>query len=301
LAEDNGLKPPAIIVVGDVVNLNDQLNWFENRPMFGKRIIVTRAREQASDFLKRLVTLGAACIEFPTIEIVPPESWDGLDRAIQNIESYNWLLFTSPNGVKYFLKRLEALQKDVRDLKGLRIGAIGPKTAERWHELGIRLDLMPDEYRAEAIVEDFKGWKMRRARILLPRATQAREVLPDELKKLGAHVDVVSAYQTVKPEHDTEKVGKMLEEGTINMVTFTSSSTVHNFVDMFSADSEKLAEWMKAVAVACIGPITAQTAQKKGFKVDLIPPKYTVDALAESILGYFLSEQPKRIPKRSHA
>jgi uroporphyrinogen III methyltransferase/synthase len=114
-------------------------------------------------------------------------------------------------------------------------------------------------------------------------------------------VDVVSAYQTVKPEHDTEKVGKMLEEGTINMVTFTSSSTVHNFVDMFSADSEKLAEWMKAVAVACIGPITAQTAQKKGFKVDLIPPKYTVDALAESILGYFLSEQPKRIPKRSHA
>jgi uroporphyrinogen III methyltransferase/synthase len=301
LAEDKGMKPPAIIVVGDVVNLNDQLNWFENRPLFGKRIIVTRAREQASGFLKSLVMLGADCIEFPTIEIVPPESWDALDRAIQNIESYNWLLFTSPNGVKYFLKRLEALRKDVRDLKGLRIGAIGPKTAERWHELGIRPDLMPDEYRAEAIVEDFKEWKMRGARILLPRATQAREVLPDELKKMGAHVDVVSAYQTIKPEYGVEKVRKMLKEKTINMVTFTSSSTVHNFAEMFKVDSEKLVGWMKAVPVACIGPITAKTAQKKGFKVDLIPPKYTVDALAESILEYFVSAQPKRFRETSHA
>jgi uroporphyrinogen III methyltransferase/synthase len=301
LAEDKGMKPPAIIVVGDVVNLNDQLNWFENRPLFGKRIIVTRAREQASGFLKSLVMLGADCIEFPTIEIVPPESWDALDRAIQNIESYNWLLFTSPNGVKYFLKRLEALRKDIRDLKGLRIGAIGPKTAERWHEMGIRLDLMPDEYRAEAIVEDFKEWKMRGARILLPRAAQAREVLPDELKRMGAHVDVVSAYQTIKPEYDTEKVRKMLKKGTINMVTFTSSSTVHNFVDMFNVDSEKLLEWMRAVAVACIGPITAKTAQKKGFKVALMPPKYTVDALTESILEYFVSAQPKHPPKTSHA
>jgi uroporphyrinogen III methyltransferase/synthase len=301
LAEDNDLKPPAVIVVGGVVNLRNQLNWFENTPLFGKRIVVTRAREQASGFLESLVTLGADCIEFPTIEIVPPERWNALDRAIQNIETYNWLLFTSPNGVKYFLNRLAAVRKDVRDLKGVRIGAIGPKTAERWHELGIRLDLMPDEYRAEAIVEALKVWQIKGARILLPRAAQARETLPEELRKMGAHVDVVSAYQTVKPEYDTEKVRKMLKNGTIHMVTFTSSSTVLNFVDMFDVDHDRLVEWMRAVAVACIGPITAKTAQMKGFKVDLIAPEYTIDSLRESILDYFVSAPERRVPNPSHA
>lgn len=301
LAEESDLKPPAVIVVGDVVNLRNQLRWFENRPLFGKRIVVTRARAQASDFLESLVALGAECVEFPTIEIVPPKTWEPLDRAIRDIERYDWLLFTSPNGVKYFLKRLTAVRKDVRNLKGLKIGAIGPKTGERWHELGIRLDLMPDEYRAEAIVEALKGWRMSGTRILIPRATQTRETLPEELRKMGAHVDVVPAYQTIKPEFDTEKVRKMLKDKSIQMVTFTSSSTVHNFFDMFRRESDRLVEWMQAVAVACIGPITAETAQKKGFKVDLMPAEYTIDALTASILEYFVSTQSKRIPSTSHA
>ena len=295
LAEENNMKPPAIIVVGDVVRLNEQLNWFEARPLFGKRIVITRARAQASGFQESLVSLGAECIEFPTIEVVPPESWDTLDSAIRSIESYNWLIFTSSNGVKYFLKRLETQGKDVRDLKGLRIAAIGPKTAEIWHGLGIRPDLMPDEYRAEAIVEEFKALGVRDARILLPRAAKAREVLPEELKKMGAHVDVVPAYQTIKPDCDTPKIREMLQNRVIDMVTFTSSSTVQNFVDMFEVDSGNLGLWMDAPAVACIGPITAKTAQKNGFKVDVIPPKYTVNALTESIIAYFVSQQSKSL------
>jgi len=199
LATESNVKPPAIIVVGHVVNLRDELNWFEKRPLFGKRIVVTRAREQASGFLGALTSLGAECIEFPTIEIVPPETWDALDQAINALENYQWLLFTSVNGTKYFLKRLEVLGKDVRDLKGLKIGAIGPKTAETWTRFGIKPDLMPEEYRAEAVVACFRErGPVKGLKILLPRAARAREVLPEELKRMGAEVDVVPAYL---PDH----------------------------------------------------------------------------------------------------
>jgi uroporphyrinogen III methyltransferase/synthase len=276
-------------VVGEVVRLREELNWFETRPLFGKRILVTRARAQASGFLKGLVQLGAKCVEFPTIEVVPPESWDALDMAIESLETYHWLLFTSVNGADYFLKRLDSLGKDVRDLKGLKIGAIGPKTAEVWHRMGIKPDLMPGEYRAEAVVECFKKYGIKGKRILLPRATRARELLPQELKKMGAEVDVVPAYQTITPDQDTGQVRDMLQKGAIDMVTFTSSSTVINFVDMFEADGQKLLTWMSQVPVACIGPITARTAQEKGFAVNVIPPEYTIEALTESILQYFAS------------
>ena len=287
IAEESNMKPPAIIVVGSVVSLRDELNWFEKRPLFGKRIVVTRAREQASGFLTELTRLGAECLEFPTIEVVPPESWEALDRAINALEDYHWLLFTSVNGVKYFLKRLEALGKDVRDLKGLKIGAIGPKTAEIWNRFGIKPDLMPSEYRAEAVVECFREQgDIKGLRILLPRAAQAREVLPEELKKMGAEVDVVPAYQTIKPDHDTVQIIEMLEQGAIDMVTFTSSSTVDNFVEMFNAESENLKQWMTGVTVACIGPITAKTARKKGFSTDLVPSEYTIEAFTDSIVEY---------------
>jgi uroporphyrinogen III methyltransferase/synthase len=292
LAEDDDITPPAIIVVGDVVRLSEKLSWFETRPLFAKRIVVTRAREQASGFLAGLAELGAECIEFPTIEVVPPESWDSLDRAIEAIESYHWLLFTSVNGVRYFLRRLKALEKDVRDLKGLKIGAIGPKTAEVWQRFGIRPDLMPGEYRAEAVVADFQKWGVKGARILLPRAESAREILPEELQKMGAHVDVVSAYRTVKPDHDTVQVREMFEKGAIDMVTFTSSSTVNNFVQMFEAHGQKLKNWMSSMAVACIGPITAKTAQENGFTVSLVPADYTVESLTDSIVQYFSSQGP---------
>ncbi len=285
-----GLKPPAIIVVGDVVNLRNELNWFETKPLFGKRIVVTRAREQASGFLRRLSSLGAECLQFPTIEIVPPDTFEPLDAAIGQLEMYQWLLFTSVNGVKYFLKRLQHSGKDIRDLKGIRIGAIGPKTAEQWERLGIRPDLVPEEYRAEAVVEAFRKWKPKGISILLPRAARAREILPDELRKMGARVHVVDAYKTVTPAGDTAGIREMFKSEAIHMVTFTSSSTVTNFVNMFGSDRDQLTgRWMKTVKVACIGPITAKTAEKEGFSVDLMPRDYTIGALTRAITEFFRS------------
>jgi uroporphyrinogen III methyltransferase/synthase len=287
LAARQGIKPPAIIVVGDVVKLREELNWFEIRPLFGRRIVVTRAREQASDFLARLSELGAECIEFPTIKIGPPKSWEGLDRAIKRLDIYQWLLFTSVNGVQYFFERLEAIGKDLRDLKGISIGAIGPKTADAIHRRGIRPDLVPDEYRAEAIVARMRQQEVRGARILLARASSARDVLPIELVNMGAIVDEVPVYQTVKPDHDAGRVRGMLERGEIDMVTFTSSSTVINFIEMFKEDGKNIQEWMKQVTVACIGPITAKTAEEKGLSASLIPSEYTIESLTSSIVHYF--------------
>ncbi|MGD9320435.1 MAG: uroporphyrinogen-III C-methyltransferase [Desulfobacteraceae bacterium] len=288
-AQKEGLEPPAIIVVGDIVNLREQLNWFENKPLFGKCIVVTRAREQASGFLARLNELGAACIEFPTIQVVPPKSWDALDRALMRLERYQWLLFTSVNGVKYFFERLEHLGMDMRELKDMKVGAIGPKTAEAVYKKGIRPDLVPDEYRAEAVIDAFRKWDVKGEKIILPRAAKAREVLPTELVKMGASVDEIPAYETVQPDHDKGYVKGMLEKGEIDMVTFTSSSTVTNFVEMFREERQHLKAWMAKVGVACIGPITAQTAEEQGLSVSLVPQEYTIEALTSAIVQYFAS------------
>lgn len=290
-AETAGIKPPAIIVVGEVVGLREKLQWFEKRPLFGRRIVVTRAREQASGFLKTLSGLGADCIEFPTIEVAPPESWDPLDTAIRQLSRYDWLLFTSANGVKYFLERLDNGGKDVRDLRGLRIGAIGPGTAGAWSAMGIKPDLVPDEYRAEAVVEAMAQCEVKGKRILLPRALKAREILPEALEKMGATVDVVPAYRTVRPDHDVKRVEGMFERGEIHMITFTSSSTVTNFMGMFEGKEEQVREWMEPVIVACIGPITAKTAEKLGFRVDIMPPAYTIDSLTDAIVRYHFNKE----------
>ena len=285
IAKQGKIRPPAIIVVGDVVRLRQELNWFEEKPLFGKRIVVTRAREQASEFLAVLNEFGAQCLEFPTIEVTPPASWEGLDKGIREVQGYHWVVFTSVNGVKYFFHRLETLGGDVRDLKGVKVAAIGPRTAEAVAARGIRTDLIPEEYRAEAVVEAFRKEGIQGRRILLPRAWEAREVLPQELEKLGALVDVVEAYRTVKPEGDKADIRGMLERGDIHMVTFTSSSTVNNFLDMFQ--DEPVVEWMDKVAVACIGPVTAKRAEEKGLKVTLVAQEYTIPSLTQGIVEYF--------------
>jgi len=291
-AHQAGLNPPAVIVVGEVVTLRGELNWFETLPLFGKRILVTRARNQASDFLARLRELGAECIEFPTIEIAPPKSWRSLDRAVRSLGDYDWVVFTSVNGVRVFFERLPALGLDVRVLGGIRIGAIGPKTASALESRGIHPDIVPGEYRAEALVEAFGKKKNTRLRILLPRAAQARDVFPRELEKMGALVDVVEAYRTVKPQTEKTRVMKMLEGGEIHMITFTSSSTVKNFLDMFSEDEvQRLHQWMEGVHVACIGPITADTAGALGFKVTLVSHEYTIEGLTEAILKFYRRNQ----------
>ena len=288
IAKQKGITPPGIIVVGDVVSLRRELNWFEQRPLYGRRIVVTRAREQASRFIEALRLLGAECIEFPTIEITPPVSWDALDKSIRELGNYHWLIFTSVNGVDYFFKRLFELGEDVRGLKDIRVAAIGPRTAESIRSRGINPDLVPDEYMAEAVVDAFRGKDLKGIKILIPRAAEAREILPDELIKMGALVDVVEAYRTVMPDTGAEKLGGMLEKGEIDMVTFTSSSTVTNFVSMFKGREDSLKTWMGNVAVACIGPVTARTAEEKGFKTGISPKEYTIEALTTAIVEYFL-------------
>ncbi|OGP09705.1 MAG: uroporphyrinogen-III C-methyltransferase, partial [Deltaproteobacteria bacterium GWA2_43_19] len=212
------LKAPAITVVGGVVSLRDKLRWFDKRPLFGKRVIVTRSREQASDFSALLEKYGAEPIEFPTIETVAPKDWKEIDRAIKNLPKYDWAIFTSVNGVKYFVERLKKHGKDIRELKGINICAIGPATAKAIEDLGIRVDLVPKEYRAEAIIEGLGKNKIKGRRFLLPRALKAREVLPEEIKRLGGKVDVVSAYRTIKPKEKTDDIRKMFQEKKFDVV-----------------------------------------------------------------------------------
>lgn len=288
LAKKKNFTPPAITVVGEVVKLRDKLNWFETKPLFGRRIIVTRARSQASEFSNLLREYGAEPLEFPTIEVTPPESFDALDKAIDNLEEYDWLILTSVNGVRFFLERLKLRSRDIRDLKGIRICTIGPRTAEEIEKLGIKIDFVPEEYRAESIVEGLKRRGIKGKNILLPRAEEAREVLPEEIRNSSGRVDVVTAYKSVKPQRGRETVHGFLKEGEIDVITFTSSSTVRNFVSMF--DRDELPALIKGVTIASIGPITLETANDLGIETDIMPEKYTIPALTEAIVSYFLKK-----------
>ncbi len=291
LAKKRKIKPPSIIVAGDVVRLNEKLNWFETKPLFKKQIIVTRADSQASEFSKLLEKKGACPFQFPTIETVPPDSWEGLDKAIQSIEMYDWLIFTSANGVKYFLQRISENQKDVRCLKGIKLCAIGPKTAKVLEKLGLRIDFVPAEYKAEAIIEGLGSNEVKGKKILIPRAAVAREVLPEELTKLGATVDVVEAYKTIQPKRKTGEIREMLKNKEVDAITFTSSSTVTNFISMFK--KEEIIDLLNGVTIACIGPITTDTAEKNGLKVSIIPGDYTIEAFTDAIVNFY---QQRRMP-----
>ena len=283
--KEANLQPPAIIIVGEVVKCRDELNWFERRPLFGRMIVITRAREQASGFRAELEELGAKCIEFPTIAIAPPPSWDPLDGAIRNLSQYDWTIFTSVNGVRFFMERLLAAGRDARDLKGVRLAAIGPKTAEALESVALHPDLVPSEYRAEAILDSLSEHSVRAKRFLMPRALAAREVLPEKLRERGALVDIVPAYQTVLPEQDAHKIRTLLTNCEIDCLTFTSSSTVSNFFALIG--NEDLQRCRDRMAVACIGPVTAETAAKFGLETSIMPSEYTIRGLVGSIVSYF--------------
>ena len=284
-AEAQKVKPPVIILVGDVVSLRDKLNWFETLPLFGKKIVVTRSREQASDLSERLRKLGALPIEFPTIEILPPDSLADLDHCARRLGEYDWIIFTSVNGVRFFLARLLELGKDIRDLRGPRIAAIGPKTAEELAISKVKVSFVPREYRAEAIFEGLQKESLEGKRILIPRAKMARDILPAELRKAGARVDVVEVYRTVRPESDVARVRELLEQKQVAAVTFTSSSTVTNFVELLG--KENASKLMKGIVAASIGPVTAETAQSLGIDSAIVSKDYTIPALVESLAAYF--------------
>ncbi len=259
-----------------------------NKPLSGRRVVITRPRSQALGFVQEIEKLGGEVVEFPTIEIIPPKSYQPLDRAIRDIESYDWIIFTSANGVRFFFNRFDELKRDAGVLKKIRIAAIGPQTGRELETLSLHADFVPGEYRAEAILEGLQREEIRGKRILLPRAAEAREVLPETLREWGAEIDVIEAYRTVGSQSDSAALLSLLQGRAIDMVTFTSSSTVRYFAALFPG--ERVSKILAPTAVGCIGPVTRTTAEKMGIRVDLVATEYTVSGLTQAIVDYFAGQ-----------
>ena len=277
------MSPPTIIVVGNVVNLRNQLRWFDNRPLFGKKIVITRPHQQSVKFKSELRRLGADVISFPTVEVRRPGSWLALDEAIEKIKTYHWLIFTSVHGVKYFFDRYFSIFSDIRELKGIKIAAIGPATAKALQAFNLSIDIIPNEYCAEGLLESFQEKTLKGMNILMPRAKVARELLPEQLRKQQATVDVVTVYETILPDSASLHLNEIFHSNKIDMIVFTSSSTVKNLETILQPWPHRL----KDIAIACIGPITKKTAEERGLKVDVIPKKYVTTSLLESITEFF--------------
>jgi uroporphyrinogen III methyltransferase/synthase len=257
----------------------------------GKRIVVTRARSQASELARRLCELGAEVIEFPTIAIEPPREYAPMDRAIEQLHNYEWLFFTSVNGVEFFFNRLRQRGKNSHALQDLKVVAIGPQTARRLESEGLHACFVPAKYQAEGILEGLNPSEIHGGRILIPRAAKARELLPETLRQWGAIVDVVEAYQTVLPQNHKLSVNELLEQDRIDLILFTSSSTVVNFAQLLGA--QDLAPRLEGVIVGCIGPITAQTAIDSGLDVDIISSEFTIPGLVDAIVRHYVSNDPR--------
>jgi len=286
LVKEENIKPPAVMVVGNVVKLRDTLKWYENKPLFGQRILITR--EYTKDY-EPLEDLGAEIFEFPTIEIAPPESYKELDESIDKIETYNWIIFTSANGFKYFMQRLLDKNRDIRDLRGIKICAIGTKTAEAIRNYGIKVDLIPEEFNAEGLVKSVQGFKGSRVqglegiKILLPRAEVAREVFPQKVRELGGEIDTPAAYRAIKPEKHGKRLKRFLKEGRISVATFTSAATFNNFVDIMGEDAINV---LKDVTIGVIGPVTAKAIERAGLKVSIMPKEATIKAMVDEIIKW---------------
>lgn len=284
IAKKADIKPPVVIVIGSAVNLREKLRWFDNKPLFGRKIIITRAREQASALAGLLEDNGAEVIQFPTIKIVPAKDYRPLDTAIRALQTYDWLIFTSVNGVEYFWKRFELHGNGLKNIAPVKTCAIGPKTAERMRSKGLRVDRIAQEYRAEAVIHELG--RLKNKKVLIPRARVARDVLPDELKKRKASVNVVTAYETVTDTSNIEQVKNLLFKANpdVDCITFTSSSTVKNFMECFTSRERK--KIFKTVTAASIGPVTAQTIRGYGVKPAMTAKRYTIEGLTESIVRY---------------
>ncbi len=290
IAHAAGIKPPAVIVVGEVVKLRDTMNWFEHRPLLGKKIMVTRTREQASELVECLENLGADCLEFATIALEPPDSWQPLDDAVKNLTSYDWLLFTSINSIKFFFGRILENGLDARCLQGVKIAAVGTATDKELRKYGLRADLLPEsEFTGAGLANELlKVGEVNGKKFLLPRAKKASETLPTALNEGGGEVDIVPTYQNIRPEGQEKELRSLLTEEQVDMVTFTSSSTVKNFIFMLNAaGNEEQEKLLSGVNTASIGPITSKTAVENGLKIDVQPSTYTIADLVNSIVEYY--------------
>ena len=287
LVKDRDIRPPAVMIVGDVVRLRDVLQWYEKKPLFGYRVLITR--EYTPEY-ERLEDLGAEIFEFPTIRLAPPESYEELDRAIAAIRDYQWLIVTSSHGLASFMERFLDKGFDIRDLKGVRLCAIGEKTAEAIRRYGMKVDLVPDQFSAEGLVDAFvrlsgaaeKG-NLEGVSFLLPRADNSRELFPEKIRELGGRIDTPVAYRNLKPERHGKRLKTFLMEGRITVATFTSGATFNNFLDIVGPDA---LPFLKKVAIAAIGPVTRKAIEKEGLTVRIMPEEATIGGMAEEIIRW---------------
>lgn len=278
---DAGFEAPAVAVFGEVVRLRDELNWYETRPLSGKRIVVTRTRKQGGVLSAKLRALGADVIELATIRIEPPTDLREFAELVQDAHVYDWIVFTSVNGVDAFFNLFFKLYDDAREIGGAKIAAIGPATAQRVRDYHFKVDLQPDEFVAEAVAREFrKQGDVENLRILLARAEKARDVLPKSLSALGAIVDEGFAYRTVPETRDITGARQRLVDEGADLITFTSSSTVENYLALGLP-------WPKGMKIASIGPITSKTARDAGLKVDVEAKRHDIDGLVAAVRKYF--------------
>lgn len=280
-------QSPAVTIVGEVVKLRDKLSWFEKKPLFGRRVLVTRARSQASDLVSQIDELGGEAVEFPVIrtqQTTDPDAQALRDDAISSLEQFDWIMFTSVNGVEFFFQRMRELRKDIRSLANARIAAVGPKTAEALDERGLMIESIPSRYQGDALPEALAAKLQPGQRVLLPAADIARDALPNKLKELGLHVTKIDMYETVLETNGGEEIIELLQQGKIHIVTFTSSSTVTNLLRALKElGRQEPVELLRGCSIACIGPLTAQTALEAGLHVDYTAKEATVSSLVASL------------------
>jgi uroporphyrinogen III methyltransferase / synthase len=282
---ESGFEAPAVAIFGEVVALRERLSWYEIRPLFGKRIVVTRTRRQAGVLSEQLRLLGADVIELPTIRIEPPSDLRAFAELVQDAHSYDWIVFTSPNGVAAFFEMFFKLYDDAREIGGARIAAIGPATAQRVKDFHLKVDLQPEEFVAEAVAREFKKQgNIENLKILLARAQEARDLLPKELEALGAIVDVAVAYRTVGETDDRTGARVRLQENGADMITFTSSSTVENYLTLGL-------KWPASMRVASIGPVTSSTARNRGLTIDVEARRHDVPGLVDAIRQFYQKQK----------
>ena len=288
LGRQAGLSSPVVTVIGPVASLRDRLRWFDTKPLFGKRVLVTRSRTQASALVRQLVGQGADPVEMPTIEIAPPDGYEALDRALERLQQYQWLVLASVNAVEAVFNRLRHSSKDARALGGLQVAAVGPATAEALLRYGVAADFVPDTYTGDSLSTEFRRFPMQGARVLAPRASAGQDLLPEGLKAQGASVDQVTAYHTIRPTGAVDSVRNLLRSGNIQVATFTSSSTVRNLVELLDGDQTLL----QGVLIVTIGPSTSRTARELGLCVDIEAPEHTVPGLVRALVNYYSSVHP---------
>ncbi|CAM3501343.1 uroporphyrinogen-III C-methyltransferase [Marinicrinis lubricantis] len=286
-------KPPAVIIVGEVVRLRERLKWIEKKPLFGRRILVTRSREQASELSQQIYDLGGEPVEVPLIRMEPlrhPDDQQRIQETLNQLEQYDWIIFTSVNGVDYFFNSLQDNHIDIRKLGKAKIAAVGPKTAEHLFRKGLIVQQIPERYQQEGVFEQVMKEAVRGQKVLLPRSEIARKWLPEQLKAKGFEVTELDLYRNVLRSDDAEEMIQLLEHREIDTISFASSSTVKHFVELLRLHQKDPILLTKGADIACIGPITAKTAEECGLKVNILAPEATIESMVQAIISHYRKE-----------